>query len=83
MILSEKDDAIKSLKNKAISLYFLVNAMVGPVGPWSLAGLVALSTALFSAPGQIQRVASMLALARAEKCALFRQVCQIAGCCGG
>ena len=38
MIMNEKDDAIRSLTNKAISLYSLVNVMVGPVGLWSLAG---------------------------------------------
>lgn len=38
MKYSEKDDTIKSLTNKAISLYFLVNVMVRPAGLWSLAG---------------------------------------------
>ena len=36
-----------------------------------------------SASGQIQRVAYLLALTRADKRALFREICQIAGCCGG
>lgn len=33
-----RKDARKSLTNRVISLYFLVNVMVGPVGLWSLAG---------------------------------------------